>query len=269
MAIFPRLQLFEFNDLPWMPAAVRDVVVEALGRTLAWGRVLRALAPPFEAFLARSGATEVLDLGAGAGAPASILALELERAGRRPPKFLLTDLHPRVEAWQRLRCTQPHAIDFEPTPVDATQIPLDLAAGRARSIFNVMHHFPPALAAKILEDAVRGSRGVFIAESFERNPLRCAGFVPAGLPALALGPVLASQDRLAKAALTWLTPAALAISAWDALVSTLRVYTEEELRAMVAPFGDAWVWEYGTFGYPPFGKGYYFYGTPRDGAGAS
>lgn len=269
----PRLQLFEFNDQPWVPSAVRDTVVESLSRTLDWGHMLEGLVAPFEAFIGESGAAEVLDIGAGGGGPASILAREITRAGRVPPRFILTDLHPRTEAWARLRDAQPDVIDFEPSPVDATRIPPELAHGRARTIINVLHHFPPSLAAEILADAVRGARGVFVAEGFERNPLMFANFALAGLPALALNPVLSPRERLAKAAFTWLTPAALAVSVWDGLVSTMRVYGEAELRAMVAPFGSDWRWEYGLYSYPPFGTGYYFCGVPRvtgahQGAGA-
>ena len=75
----PRLQLFEFNDLPWMPAAVRDTVVESLSRTLAWGGILEGLVGPFEAFLARAGAREVLEIGSGGGGPAIILAIVVPR----------------------------------------------------------------------------------------------------------------------------------------------------------------------------------------------
>ena len=258
----PRLQLFEFNDLAWVHPAVRDTVVESLSRTLAWGRVLDGLAAPFEEFLAASGAGEVLEIGSGGGGPAAILSRAIARRGGAPPKFFLTDLHPRVEAWERARDAQPGVIDFEPSPVDATRIPPELADGRARSIINVLHHFPRDLATAILEDAVRGSRGVFVAEGFERNPLMFANFAVAGVPALLMNPLLSPRDRLAKAALTWLTPAAIAISTWDGLVSTMRVWSEDELREMVAPFGAAWRWEYGTYDYLPLGKGYYFFGVP-------
>ncbi|MGO8999706.1 MAG: hypothetical protein ACLQVI_40795 [Polyangiaceae bacterium] len=262
---FPRLQLFEFNDLAWVHPAVRDTVVESLSRTLAWGRILDGLVSPFEAFLAASGAREVLEIGSGGGGPASILSRAIARHGGTPPQFLLTDLHPRVEAWERARDEQPGVIDFEPSSVDATCIRRDLAEGRARSIINVLHHFPRELATAVLEDAVRGSRGVFVAEGFERNPLMFANFAVAGIPALVMNPLLSPKDRLAKAALTWLSPAAIAISMWDGLVSTMRVWSEDELREMVAPFGAKWRWEYGTYDYLPLGKGYYFYGVPAGG----
>ncbi len=259
----PRLQLFEFNDLPWVPAPVRDTVVESLARTLAWGRMLDGLVEPFERFLRDTGAREVLEIGSGAGGPAEILSGAIERRGGVSPRFILTDLHPRVEVWERARRARPSCIDFEPASVDATRVPSELAHGRARSIVNVLHHFPRELATAVLEDAVRGSPGIFVAEGFERNPLMFANYAVAGLPALALNPILSPKDRLAKAALTWLSPVALGVSLWDGLVSTMRVWSEAELRDMVAPFGGHWRWDYGTYDYLPHGRGYFFRGVPR------
>lgn len=259
-----RLQLFEFNDSPWAPEALRETIVESLSRTLAWGRILAGLVEPFGDFVASAGAAEVLDLCSGAGGPAAILAGELARAGVRPPRFLLTDLQPHVEAWTRLRDAHPGVIDFEPGPIDATRIPAGVGDGRARVIINALHHFPPELAGALLRGACEGAPsapGLFIAEGFERNPLRFAPFALAGLPALYINPLWTPRRRLQKALLTWLTPAALAASLWDGLVSTLRVYSERELRAMVAPLGDAFTWRYGTYGFAPFGRPYYFYGV--------
>lgn len=258
-----RRHLFEFNDSPWAPVALRETIVEALSRTLAWGRVLQGLVEPFADFVARTGASEVLDLCSGAGGPAAILVRELARAGVRPPRFLMTDLQPHPEAWARLRQEHPGVIDFVAEPVDATRIPGDLGAGRARVIINALHHFPPDLAGAIVRGACDASPGVFIAEGFERSPLQFVPFALAGLPALYVNPLLAPRHRLEKVLLTWLTPAAVAASAWDGFVSTLRVYGEDELRAMVAPLGDAFTWRYGAYGFAPFGRPYYFYGVRR------
>ncbi len=202
---WPRLQLFEFNDLAGAHPAVRDTIVESLSRTLDWGRMLDGLVDPFARFLEASGTSELLDLGAGAGGPARILAEALARSGRTVPRFVLTDLYPRVEAWSAARDAHPEAIDFHAAPVDATNVPDDLAAGRARTIINVFHHFPPELATAVLRDAVRGGRGVFVAEGFGRNPLQFANFALAGLPALLANPLLSERHRLEKAVLTWLT----------------------------------------------------------------
>ncbi len=259
----PRVQLFEFNDQAWVPAALRDAIIEALSRTLAWGGILHGLVGPFREFLEASGATEVLDLCAGAGGPAEILAEEMKRAGQHPPRFILSDLYPRIELWEVARAAHPDVIAFEPGPVDATRIAPELGRGRARAIINAFHHFPPEIARAILADAVEGSEGVFLSEGFERNPLQFLNFAPYGLPALALGPILSPRDRVAKAIFTWASPIAVAASAWDGFVSTLRVYSEDELFAMVAPLGDRFRWEYRTYDYPPAGKGTCFFGVPR------
>jgi hypothetical protein len=254
----PRLQLFEFNDLSWVPAPLHDTIVESLSRALEWGRVVRGLTEPFAQFLEETGAEEVLEIGSGAGGPAAILARELARAGHRVPRFILTDLHPQPDAWRRLD----GPIDFVEESVDAAAIPDALARGRVRSIINVFHHFPPPLARAVLADAVKSGRGLFLSEAFERQPLQFANIGLAGLAALASNPILSRRDRLAKALLTWLTPTALGVSIWDGLVSTMRVYTEAELREMVEPISPGWTWRYGHFAYPPMGTGYFFVGVP-------
>ena len=260
----PRLQLFEFNDLAATPAPLRDTIVESLSRALSWGRMLQGLVPYLQRFLWEASADEILDLCAGAVGPAMILAGELTRQGaQHPPRIVLTDLFPRVEDWSAARTLHPAIIDFVPEAVDATAIPDELSRGRVRTVINAFHHFTPELAEAILRDAVANSRGIFVSEAFDRNPLQFLSFAPAGLAALAANPVLAKKDRAAKAALTWLSPIALAASVWDGLVSTMRIYKEEDIRRMVAPFGAHWRWEFGTYEYAPRGRGHWFYGVPR------
>ena len=118
----PRLGLFEFNDSAWVPRPLREVLIETLSRTLSWGGLLRGLVRPFEDFVASAWVPEVLDLASGAGGPARILVGEVLRAGRTPPRFLLTDLHPHAESWVEARAERPALINFVTEPVDATRI---------------------------------------------------------------------------------------------------------------------------------------------------
>jgi hypothetical protein len=258
----PRLQLFEFNDLASVPAPLRDTIVESLSRALRWGRMLEGLVPPLRQFLREAGATEVLDLCAGAAGPAEILAEELERAGDTSTRIVLTDLFPRLEAWEAARAAHPGVIDMVAEPVDATAIPRELADGRVRTVINAFHHFPPALAEAILRDAVASSRGIFVSEAFGRNPLGFLPFAPAGLASLLAAPLFTGRDRAAKALLTWFSPIAFLAGTWDGLVSTMRIYDEDDIRRMVASFGGHWRWEFGTYAFRPGGRGHWFYGVP-------
>ncbi|NUP11776.1 MAG: hypothetical protein HOW73_37490 [Polyangiaceae bacterium] len=256
----PRVQAFEFNDQPWVPAVLRDTIVEALSRTLAWGKILDGLAAPLASFLDFAGTDRVLDLGSGGGGPADVLVSALERRGTHV-SWVLTDLFPRPDVWREIQKRHPRSIDLVDHPIDATSIPQELSAGHARTIINVLHHLPEELARGILRDAVEHRAPIFIAEGFERSPLRFLSFAPFGVPALAAGPILSRDRRLQRALIAWLTPIAVTASIWDGVVSTLRVYSEAELREMAGE-APGYRWVYGHYRWVPFGKGYYFYGVP-------
>jgi hypothetical protein len=268
----PRVHAFEFNDRPWAPAVLRATIVESLSRTLAWGRILDGVVDPLAEFLARSGSREVLDLGSGAGGPAEVLARAF-RARGRSIRLILTDLFPRPEVWESLCAEHPDAVEFVVEPVDATRIPSHLAhergadpaepRARARALINVLHHFEPALARGVLHDAVAARAPVIVVEGFDRNPLGFLPFAPVGLAALALSPLLAREDRLLRALLVYATPLAIGASVWDGLMSTLRVYTHDELLAFVDA-DPSYVWLSGTYAFPFGGKGTYFQGIPRE-----
>ncbi len=258
----PRLQLFEFNDLAWVGADLRDTIVESLGRGLRWGRTLHGLVEPFSRFLEAAGTRRVLDLCAGAGGPAEILVDELSRAGLAPPELLLTDLFPRRSAWERIAARAP-TIQGHAEPVDATRIPRELGAGRARVILNAFHHFPPPLASTILLDAMDARAPIWISESFARDPRGFLPFAPFGAAALLANPVLTPEPTVGKAALSWgLLPLSLAVGAWDGVVSTLRVYEHTDLLRMVRDRGRAYTWHAGSYRYPLGGEGHWFWGVP-------
>lgn len=263
MSRLPRLQLFEFNDSPYAPASLRDLIVETLSVLLDRVGAIRSVAPVVSQFLEESGTDQVLDLCAGAGGPAALLCQAMQDLGVTPPHILETDLFPRPGAWQRAATAFPEHIDFIETPVDATRIDPALSAGRARIIFNAFHHFPPDLAEAIVQSAVRDRAPFMLVEPFGRNPIDF--FVPLSLPgvgALLRAPITSAQDRRWKALWTWFTPVALGAGLWDSVVSSLRVYEAEELRAML---GDAanYRFEHGIYHYGRGGRGTYVYGIPQ------
>jgi hypothetical protein len=180
-----------------------------------------------------------------------------------PPRFILTDLTPAPAVWQALAAQHPDDIGFEPEPVDATAIPPAIAHGRARIVMNALHHFPPPFAQKLFADAVHSGNGIFIAEPFVRNPLRLLPLMLAALLSFVVTPFVTRSRRLQKALWVLSTLGPLA-ALWDGVVSTLRVYSEAELRALVAPLGDSFTWTYGVYRHGLGGRGYYFWGVPRN-----
>jgi hypothetical protein len=131
MGPMQRRHLFELNDEPWAPAPLRDAIIETLSLALRLGGAMRGVVEPLSGFVAASGADEILDLCAGAGGPAQVLAHELgARLGAAAPRIVLTDLYPRVEAWSAVRDGARGLVDFVPEPVDATHIPAAVARSR-------------------------------------------------------------------------------------------------------------------------------------------
>ena len=259
----PRRHRFEFNDTAATPIALKENIVEALSRGLEWGGILNAVAAPFAAFIKAAQVSLVLDLCSGAGRPVRILARALKQAGGEVPKFLLTDQMPHQHAWTSLQQELPETVQFVPTSVDATAIPAHLSADRARLIINALHHFQPDTASALFADAVRNQAPIFIVECFERGYRNFLPMLPYLFMAHLVNPIFAPRHKLAKAFLTWMTPIGAIAGMWDGLVSTMRVYSEGELRLMVAGYGQEYEWTYGTFDFRLGGKGYYFQGIPK------
>ena len=258
-----RIHSFEFNDSAATPLAIKESIVETLSRGLEWGGILTSVAKPFAAFTKAAKVHEVLDLCSGAGRPVRILARAMRESGGTVPRFLLTDMMPHPDAWNALQLEMPEAIAFVPTAVDATAVGAELSARRARLIINALHHFPPETASALLADAVRNKAPIFIAECFERGYRNFLPLVPPLFLAHLANPLLAPRHKLSKALLTWLTPVIAIAGLWDGFVSSMRVYSEAELRGMVAGFGTDYEWTYGTCGFSFGGKGYYFHGMPK------
>lgn len=227
---------------------VRDTLVDSLSRAIRWGGLLDGIIEPLRECLAVAGSRSVLDLCAGAGGPAAVLSSAMPDV-----HFLVSDLFPQVEAWK-----QQH-LDFIAEPVDATNVPT--APGHVRLIVNALHHFPPGLARDVLRGLCAGdSPGVFIAEGLVRNPLSFIAMSPVGLASLLATPLLAPKRR---ALATAMLPLSLAASAWDGTVSSLRVYTAEELHGMVAEL-PGWEWKSGEYEHSAgFGRGSWFWGKRK------
>lgn len=110
----------------------------------------------------------VVDFCSGGGGPVPLIERvvnsERRRYNARPLRFILTDLHPHVQAWSAIKQKTPH-IDYISQSVDASNAPSEAVnggPGRAR-VFRLFclsfHHFDDQLASKILQDCFAKSDG--------------------------------------------------------------------------------------------------------------
>ena len=96
-----RFQLFEFEDLPWLPASLRDSGTDYL-RFMWEAGAYRPIVPRLRDALQRTAADQILDLCSGGGGPQVAIYAALERSGCAT-RITLTDKFPNVTAFAHLR----------------------------------------------------------------------------------------------------------------------------------------------------------------------
>ncbi len=239
-----RMQLVELEDLAWFPAILRDGGTAYLEFVIRKSGHGARLAPTIARALAASGATRIVDLCSGGGGPSRIVSDALAASGQTVP-VLLTDLYPNPAAYAHAAAGTDGRITGSAAPIDATQVPAELTG--LRTIFNAFHHFPPQLARKVLSDAVQSRQPIAVIEVVSREP--------AMLVALLFSPLTVTLTmpfwrpfRWQWLLWTWILPLMQGFVLWDGVVSWLRIYGVDELRALTAEI-DApdWEWEIGTF----------------------
>jgi len=238
-----RRHWIEIADQPWCPAAVRDGQTDYLqfviDRTAPYAAAVPLLTDALRASALRAGAAsalpggavrDVVDLGAGAGGPWRALAGQLAAAGA-PVRVRLTDAYPNLAAFARLAAETGGAVTGEPRPVAADAVPVDLVG--FRTCFSAFHHFPPPLARRVLADARARGVGIAVFEGTRRDA-RCLLFMLAVPLLILLVTPLLRPFRWSRLLLTYVLPAIPLAALVDGVVSCLRTYTPDELRALAA-----------------------------------
>jgi len=244
-----RVQLFEFEDLPWFPQVVRECMTDFLSFLGQRGRgVYAGFAQRLAEAVQATGDDTLLDLCSGGGGPALTIAGLLREQWATPMRVLLTDLYPNLPRLERARAEGRGNVEFCDHPVDATAVPPSLPGFRL--ICNAFHHLPPRAARKCLADAVSHGRGIALVEMVERSATSLFGVTFGTSAVLAVTPFI-RPVRVSRLLLTYVLPVVPLCTWWDGVVSCLRAYSPEELTRLVASLPDNdYVWDIGRLPVP-------------------
>ena len=241
-----RIHLFEFTDLPWYPQIFRQMQTDYLQFAAAMGAGHQNLIPLFNRALQHAGTHQIIDLCSGGSGPWLHLQERLKQANL-PVTIILTDKYPNPGAVQRWTGNAQLGITYLAEPVDATHVPPHLAG--MRTLFEGFHHFRPAQARSILQDAFDNRVPIGVFEASLKPPF--------GLLLIILSPLitlltyliitpLMKPRTLSRFLWTYLLPIVPLATCWDGVISLLRVYSPAELRELTAPLQSAdYVWEAG------------------------
>ena len=233
-----RLHLFEFNELPRLPAFFNAMITDYLRAVFnmiqPFSPQLPLIAQALQRGKDRNG---VVDLCSGSGGPWEHLGPQLNRLARRAVPVLLTDKYPHERA---ATPPDPSAVTWYSQTVDATDVPKSLTG--MRTLFNGLHQFEPDTAAAILRSAVDDGESIVVMELLQRSYRDVLITLLTPLMVWYVAPRI-RPFSWARLVLTYLVPVAPLIIFWDTLVSVLRCYTPRELQAMGQRVsGDRYIW---------------------------
>jgi hypothetical protein len=259
-----RVQAVELEDLSWFPAILRDAGMAYLRFAADRSGQAAHIRPVIESALELSGEQEIVDLCSGGGGPVVEVARSLIEAGRQL-RVTMTDRFPSESARARLDSMGAGGLRYEAASIDATEVPVELPG--LRTLFNAFHHFPPPDAVRILASAVTGRRPIVVVEVLQRHPLALAVMLIVPLVVLFVVPFL-RPFRPAWLLFTYVIPVIPLFIMWDGLVSTLRVYTGDELMDLVSRADPerSYDWHVEEIPIPPSPvSGIALTGIPKDG----
>jgi len=229
-----RLHLFELEDQPWFPATIRDLATDYLRFMQNAGALHRGMLPFIEEALRAGGTTHIVDLCSGGSGPIPSIVCDLRTKGLQATATL-TDLYPNIPALEYVAANSDGLIDFVPTPVDARAVPKELRG--LRTLFNGLHHFPPADARAILRDAAEAAQPIAVFELSRRSVAMILWVLVVPLFVLLVTPLI-RPFKWSRLFWTYVIPLVPLTCLWDGMVSQLRAYTLVELREMAGGAGS-------------------------------
>jgi hypothetical protein len=186
---------------------------------------------------------QFVDLCSGNGGPWLHLAREIEQETGQSVSVVLTDRFPSHEA--RRRSVLVGGLRYLDDPLDARCVPGHLQG--VRTLFNGLHHFRPEDAKSVLRDAVANEQPIAVFEVLQRNMLTLVQAFLLPISVFVLTPLVRPLTWW-RLLLTYVIPIAPLVLLWDGVVSVLRCYRPEELRAMADDCdGTPYHWEAGSY----------------------
>ncbi len=221
-----RLHFFEFEDLDWFPALLRNLVTDYLYYMVTTFRLYSPVVPCLYRILKTLNCRQIVDLGSGRGGPLPAIGNELMRQYGYRAHILLTDKFPSAE----VPAGRSIFLNYYPRPVEAGNVPANLRG--FRTLFNTFHHFRPETAVRILQNAVSREEGIAIFELTGRKFLSLLYILFSPLAVLLVTPFI-KPFRRERLLFTYLLPVVPFIAVWDGMVSNFRTYSPEELKRLL------------------------------------
>jgi hypothetical protein len=254
-----RIHLFEFEDQRWFPTFIRNYGTDFLQFISEKTKAYEHILPVIKKGINENDDNKIVDLCSGGGGGLVWINEELKKDNLKL-NILLTDYYPNISTFEHIK-KQSSNFDFIETPVDARNVPKELRGLRTQ--FLSFHHFKPADAKKILQNAIDSHSPIAIFEIWERSFLNLFMMLYSPLSVILVTPFI-RPFRLGRIIFTFLIPIVPLFIWWDGMVSILRTYSVKEMNNLVVSLNnhENFNWEFGRLKSRP-GKVLYLLGTVK------
>lgn len=232
-SIGKRRQLFEIQDFPWCPKAVRDGVTDLLVLNL---KIVPLYEPaiPILSGLSKISQGKWVDLCAGAGGGSIQLK---DKMPGEIKDLTLTDLYPHQGI------TKSENTRYYPQSVDARNVPANLQG--FRTLFTSLHHLPDDVAEDVLKNAMNSGTPIAAFEFTNRNLLTLLSVLPSFFFSFFLVPFIFPW-KPSRFFWTYIIPMIPTVTFIDIIMSCFRTRDEKELNELVKNLNHKdYEWEIG------------------------
>jgi hypothetical protein len=237
-----RFQFIELHEQQWFPPTVRNEITDVLQHGSQHLKAYAPISDLLQRALDASGSRSVVDLCSGSGGPWLNIIQKL-RGGTTAYYIWLTDKFPNCAAFEHVKAASGNSVGFCRAPVDAMKVPEELVG--FRTMFSSFHHFPPAHARAILQNAVNAKQGIGIFEITSRTASAAGMMFLWSLTPFAFVPAM-RPFRWSRLFYTYVLPLIPLVLLFDGLVSCLRTYSAQELRELIQDLrATGYLWETG------------------------
>lgn len=242
-----RIHLFEFEDLKWFPNWIRICLTKLIMVMHKKFNTSEEMAILLDGLIKKTSATKIIDLCSGSGGPMIDTMDLLKRVHKvKNIELVLSDLYPNLKQAERIH-QEYNDISYKKTPLDATNLDIAMDDKVILTMVGSFHHMKPELARNILIEAQDKHQPICIMEINKKFPILLWWFlIPlSALLCLFITPFVKSLTAK-QIIFTYLIPIIPLCFAWDAMVTSGRIYRMSDLDILLEGLGsDNYSWEKG------------------------
>lgn len=196
---------------------------------------------------------QIVDLGSGSGgAIPMVLKHYNETHSEAPLNAVLSDLYPNKKFVQAFNNAQHPNMTYNTESVNATE--LDKTPKGLKTMMNSFHHMPPKVAKSILKSAQDHNEPIMIFEMAQNKVPLLIWWLLLPLSLLILSIMTLFMTPAVKPmkwqqiVFTYIIPIIPLCYAWDGQVSSVRMYTFDDVQELIKDFKDdsKYDWEVGS-----------------------